>query len=342
MQARLLERGDLNAARALWKQAFGDSDAFIDTYFKNKVLPGQSLGLFDGGLVSVLHMLPFIIRVQGRDMPTAYIAGAATDTAHRGRGHMKTLLYKALKLMKARGILMTHLYPFRHSFYEKFGWATYSYVRKITISRQSAHAMVDIVETDNAQLMAPLYAAMMKRFDGYVVRSAREWRWRIEELKSDGGRVIVLKKGGAPSAYMMVYETDGKVEAVETVYTDEADAAALADHLLSQGAGQVRYNLAADDERAEPHAMARVVDAGALLDALGAGQLLENMRITDDFASWNNIGAASAPRMTAAQLVRLVHRGTALHALNEKKKHNVNIYANKFFEPRNACIFEEY
>ena len=339
MEVRLLIERDLISAKALWKQAFDDSDAFIDTYFKNKILPGNSIGLFDGGLISVVHMLPFRIRIMGKDLPTAYIAGAATAAAHRGAGHMRTLLFESLKLMRTRGIMMTHLYPFKHSFYEKFGWATYTYVRKITATRPRMHTAAHVVGTADAQLLAPLYTAMMQGCDGYVVRGPREWRWRLEELHSDGGRVIVLMKDTVPAAYMMVYETNGKAEAIETVYTDEADAAALADHLLMQGAKQVRYNLAA---QGEAHGMARVIDAEALLKEFGAQALLKHVRIIDDFAPWNSIGPPSAPEITAAQLAQLVHRGTALHGIYEKKEHLVKKCANIFFTPRKTCIFEEY
>ena len=54
MDVRLLDNNDTEEAKALWKSAFGDSDDFIDTYFRNKIMPGNSLGIFDGGLKSVV------------------------------------------------------------------------------------------------------------------------------------------------------------------------------------------------------------------------------------------------------------------------------------------------
>ncbi len=346
MDIRLLDGVDIGAAKALWKQAFGDSDAFIDTYFHNKILPGQSLGMFDGGLVSVVHMLPFTIRVQGTDLPTAFIAGAATARDRRGEGHMRTLLFESLKLMRDRGILMTHLYPFKHSFYENFGWATYSYIYKKTLTQADAHAAADVVETDNAAVLRPLYEAMMDEFDGYIVRGAREWRWRLEELCSDGGKVIILYKDGRPTAYMMYYLNEGKAEAIETVYTDEADAGALAGHLLTAGAREVHYNLAVKDDHsasdtAVPHGMARVVDAGALLEALGAVQWLDDGHITDGFAPWNNIGTTGAEEMTAGELAQYVHRGMVLHKRNDRTK-ILSYNEGELFSLRQACIFEEY
>jgi predicted acetyltransferase len=346
MDIRLLDKADIGAAKALWKQAFGDSDAFIDTYFRNKILPGQSLGLFDGALISVVHMLPFTVRVQGRDMPTAFIAGAATARDRRGEGHMRTLLFESLKLMRARGILMMHLYPFRHSFYEKFGWATYSYVHKKTLTQADGHAAADVVAAHDAAVLRPLYEAMMGACDGYIVRGEREWRWRLEELFSDGGSVVVLLKNNAPAAYMMYYLADGNAEAIETVYTDEADAAALAGHLLSAGAREVHYNLAAqsigtESGKAVPHGMARVVDAGALLEAFGAVKMLDDVSITDDFAPWNNIGRPGVKNMTSGQLAQYIHQGHFLHKHNDAMR-KTSYNEGDYFSLRQTCIFEEY
>ena len=147
MDVRLLGKWDTPEAKVLWKEAFADSDAFIDWYFKNKVLPGNSLGAFDeGGLVSVLHMIPFTIRLQGRPVPSLMIAGAATKAERRGEGHMRVLLLKALEEMRSRGIFVTHLYPFKHSFYEHFGWTTVTRVHRAVVTEAPLRRDIEVFE----------------------------------------------------------------------------------------------------------------------------------------------------------------------------------------------------
>jgi len=341
MDIRMLDQNDIPAAKALWEKAFGDSDAFIETYFKNKITPGNSLGMFDGGLISVVHMLPFKVRLQGAAVQSAYIAGASTDEKHRGRGHMKTMLHESLVLMRNHGIWMTHLYPFKHSFYEKFGWATYSFVDKRTVSGSGRAA--DVVETTDANMLAGLYDTMMTGFDGYVIRGDAEWYWRLEELFSDGGRVFVLMKGGAPAAYMMAYDDGDTKEAIETVYTDEADAHTLAQHLLTLGSSAVKYRLATQQASAAPHGMARVVDANKLLCAFGLEGLTHTMRITDSFAEWNNIGCGHTQfGMDISVLAALAHRGESAHKDGESQADRPGEKQSIIFAPRNTCIFEEY
>ncbi len=346
MDIRLLSEADINGAKALWKEAFGDSDRYIDWYFANKVLPGNSVGVFDGRLVSALHMIPFEICVQGRPLQSAFIAGAATAKERQGQGLMRTLLLETLKLLRSRGVVMTHLYPFKHSFYENFGWATYSYVYQKKAKKQSGTDGV-IIETDDWRLLAPLYGAMMSRFDGYVIRREREWEWRVGEYMADGGKAALLVKNGTPAAYMIYYDNKGEAEVIETVCGNEDDLHPLLDHILKSGRSASYFIPAAEPHDAVPYGteplvpycMARVADAQALLKAFGAEEILEHIRISDDFAGWNNIGEGKV--IDAGTFAKIVHCG-AKGILSGEKRDNGSRSLEKVFSSRVTCIFEQY
>ncbi len=336
MDIRLLKTGERPLAKALWKQAFGDTDEFIDWYFANKVLPGQSLCIFDRGLASIVHMIPYTISVQHRALPSAFIAGAATDNTRRGEGLMRTLLRESLALMKQRGILLTHLYPFNHGFYERLGWAAYSHVRKQSITAASHHRRADVFETTDAALLMPLYNKMMRHYDGYVVRTEREWSWRLEELAMDGGKAILLIEDDAAAAYMLYYEKDGVADVIETVYVDEASIGGLLAWLFGQGCRKVKYNVPSD-RRGAKHGMARVVDAKALLDAFDATSLLNHASIVDELAPWNNL-KAGAIQMPVGELARMVHQGADRFSHYFEGSRDLN----RAIAPQTPCIFEAY
>lgn len=343
MDMRLLDMGDIPQAKLLWKEAFGDSDAFIDWYFANKVLPGNSLGMFEGDLISVLHMIPFIVMVQGRCIKSAFIAGAATGKAHQGAGHMKTLLLEALALMKQRGIVMSHLYPFKHSFYENFGWATYSYANKVRVAMATEQKDMQVIETTDYYILDPLYKEMMRDFDGYIVRDERTWQWRMGELSCDGGKAVVLMKNDAPSAYMLYYGSKDKADIIETVYTDDADIAPLLNHILKRGYTKAEYFIpAAQGVQSSPHAMARVVDAKALLELFDAAYIYNKINIRDDFALWNNTRNGQEDGVDIRQLAKIVHQGVFFHADNDIRRETRDYELGNIFMPQNTCIFEAY
>ncbi|MGE5495185.1 MAG: enhanced intracellular survival protein Eis [Burkholderiales bacterium] len=340
MDIRLLEETDIPQAKALWKEAFGDTDAYIEWYFANKVSPGNSLGAFDGRLVAVVHMIPLKVCVQGVPVMSSYIAGAATAADRRGKGLMRTLLYESLKIMKQRGIMLTHLYPFKHSFYEKFGWATYSYARFISAGEAAPRQGADIIESWDAELLSGLYRSMMSRFDGYIVREKREWRWRLEEHATDGGKTAVLIKGGRPAAYMLYNSERGNADVIETVFTDAEDIEPLLAYLLESGHKSVNYFIPADEKGASPYGMARIVDASLLLKAFGAQELLEFAKIRDDFAEWNNTGDGEEIDITS--ITKAIHQGPRPGCCGSGK--NIQLYniLNRHFSQRSTCIFEQY
>ena len=330
MESRLLGKDDRPKAEALWKEAFGDSDAFITWYFDNKV--ESSLGLFEGdALVSVLHLIPYTISVQSVPLPTAFIAGAATAEQKRGQGLMRRLLHETLELLKSRGILMTHLYPESHAFYEKFGWAAYTHVNRQTVTAAPYRRSADIVQTRDSYSLGTLYARMMRGFDGYVIRSEREWRWRLDELAIDGGHSAVLLENGSARAYMLYYGEGDKARVIETVYTAEEDIGALLGFVCAQGYKSAVYTI--PDKNGEKFGMARIVDVKALLAALGAKELLEHTDIKDDFAAWNNTDSGRGKSVDIASLAALIHQGTDLKTAE---------VLGHYFVMRNTCIFETY
>ena len=334
MDIRLLENNDQPKAKALWKQAFGDSKAFIDWYFDNKILPGNSLGMFESGeLICVVHTIPYTIRVQQRPMQSAFIAGAATLKSRQGQGLMKKLLYETLTLLRSRGIHLTHLYPFKHAFYEKFGWAAYSHVSRQIVTAPPYRCSSEVLETSDSVILSALYDRMMRRFDGYVVRTEREWRWRLEELFADGGRAALLFEDGCAHAYMLYYTEDNKANIIETVYTNEEDIGGLLGYILGQGLESDNYTVPDEGSEAEKFGMVRVVDARALLAAFGAEDMLGHVSITDDFAAWNNCGNGGENTMDIGKLGQLVHCGA-----DRKTSENVG----RYFTRQRACIFETY
>src|SRR5688500_17951070 len=68
--------------------------------------------------------IPMRQNVRGQLLPMAGIAGVATHPLARRQGHVRTLLTDLLGEMRDEGHPVSVLYPFRPSFYARFGYAT--------------------------------------------------------------------------------------------------------------------------------------------------------------------------------------------------------------------------
>ncbi|MCX7714514.1 MAG: GNAT family N-acetyltransferase [Clostridia bacterium] len=126
--------------KALWKDAFFDSDAAIDFYFSNRHKNENMLVFTENGKVlSMLSMLPLSLYAQGNTFPARYIYAVATLTAFRGRGLSSALLDYAHNYMINQKIFASVLVPASTSlfnFYKKRGYESCFEVDTLTIKKE--------------------------------------------------------------------------------------------------------------------------------------------------------------------------------------------------------------
>ena len=74
---------DIPKLRMLWQEVFGDSDEFLDAFFKTAFSPERAMAVYvNDKIVSMLYW--FNCECWGK--PMAYIYAVGTDIAYRGRG----------------------------------------------------------------------------------------------------------------------------------------------------------------------------------------------------------------------------------------------------------------
>lgn len=112
---------DLGQVRALWKECFHDTEAYMDFYFSWKTKDNVIFGLYDEDkLISMLHLNPYQLSVNGDKINSYYIVGVATDEAYRKRGLMRKLLKAAMQQMYAQEVPFTYLMPAKEEIYLPF------------------------------------------------------------------------------------------------------------------------------------------------------------------------------------------------------------------------------
>lgn len=106
------------ALRNLWKQAFGDSDAFLDAFFRLGFSTDRSRCLMlDGQLAAMLYW--FDAQWDGRKL--AYLYAIATDQALQNRGLCHRLMDNTHTFLKELGYAGCVLVPASQSLFRFYG-----------------------------------------------------------------------------------------------------------------------------------------------------------------------------------------------------------------------------
>ncbi len=113
--------------REMWKICFGDSDEYMELYFREKYRNENTLVYFDNNeAVASLQMLPYIFTFHQTEIPIAYFSGLCTLPEARKKGFMAALIRKAFDVLQQRQIPLAVLVPQEEwllEFYDKFGFA---------------------------------------------------------------------------------------------------------------------------------------------------------------------------------------------------------------------------
>lgn len=119
--------------RALWKEAFGDDDTFLDLFFGTAYSENRGMAAFvNNKLAGALYWFDFELN----DQKIAYIYAIATAKALRGLGVSKSLLEHTHAKLKAMGYAAAILVPGNDSlfkFYEKNGYKTCGTIGELKI-----------------------------------------------------------------------------------------------------------------------------------------------------------------------------------------------------------------
>lgn len=119
------QAGDIAGLRLLWQEAFGDSDSFLDGFFRTGFHPERCrLILQNGEPAAALYW--FDCWLGGEKL--AYIYAVATAKAYRGQGLCSRLMADTHRLLQERGYSAAVLVPGNRklfTLYEKLGYKTF-------------------------------------------------------------------------------------------------------------------------------------------------------------------------------------------------------------------------
>lgn len=111
----------------MWKTVFGDSDSYMEIYFREKYRNENTLLYMEGEkAVASLQMLPFDFSFCGAEIPILYLSGVSTLPEARKKGYMQQLLLASFEHASKKNIPLMLLVPQEEwllKFYDKYGFA---------------------------------------------------------------------------------------------------------------------------------------------------------------------------------------------------------------------------
>lgn len=119
---RFCKRGEVAQLRTLWKEAFGDTDAFLDGFYNLAFSTDRCcVAVQTESVVSAAYWFPCTCR----GMQVAYVYAVATKESCRGQGIAKDLLAWLKETLEQQGVAVMLLVPASRElirFYAKLGY----------------------------------------------------------------------------------------------------------------------------------------------------------------------------------------------------------------------------
>lgn len=181
------------ALRGLWKDAFGDSDEFLDLFWRTAFSPDRCRCVtLDGELASALYW--FDCECRGKRV--AYIYAVATAKKYRGRGICRHLMEDTHAELKAQDYVGAMLVPGSEGlfdFYSKLGYKSCGSIGEITCRAAENAAEVRRIDIEE-------YAKLRRDFlpNGGVVQEGENLAFLQEqtELYTGEGFLLATHRAG--------------------------------------------------------------------------------------------------------------------------------------------------
>lgn len=183
--------------RSLWKQVFGDSDEFIDLFFRNRYSPDSALVYRQAGRITSMIFFPGYDFKYGENYGRlGYICGAATLPDFRGRGIMGELLMGAFDEMRNRGDDFSALIPASDSlygYYERFGYHDFFYRKRLIVKRAESvgGSLFRLLPADDFERIYEIYSEAVTQLPTVVIQSHDTYRSVVDEFLLSGGNVYL-------------------------------------------------------------------------------------------------------------------------------------------------------
>ena len=260
-------------ARRLWQLCFGDSDEFLDRYFDRLYREEDVLLAEDEGTAIGHLQFPQLVLSLGEEtLPAGYVVAVCTHPDHRGKGIMRPLLQEALRREKARGDVVSVLFPAEEWLYRYYtsvgGYAP-------VVNRARSRRLEDALrEEDPAVTASSLVDYLLKveasQQEPSLLHSRAFWEVITEDFEREEDLALQIHRNESGLIDGALFLVKGESELlVQALYGMRLVREALLAEVTGESKLPLTYLLRPNGGGIpEARAMMRVLDAPRFLEAL--------------------------------------------------------------------------
>lgn len=281
---------------------------------------GEKRGTFEGDdLLAVCRHYFWDGRVRGESVGLAGLTAVASPPESRRRGVVGEMLVESLREYRDRDYSFAALWPFKRSFYARYGWATANEYAKLdatvdalSFAESYAEGEFRPADRDDWERLDRVYRAHADRYSLTVNRTREWWRGRVFQSYGTDPYVYLYERDGDPAGYLVyvvddddgrtfrVYEAgfvdfDAFLNLVRFTYYHDSQVEDVDWYGAADGELRDLLDLVDDpgDLEYEVHLgpMIRLVDVERALEAIpypGSVDRRVVIDVTDEHAEWND------------------------------------------------------
>lgn len=256
---------------------------------------------------------PMTMNVRGSVMPMGGISGVGTMPAGRRQGHIRALMTHAFGHMREDGHVVSALYPFRESFYERLGYSGWTAPLWFTVDPAALFPLVRLDKPGTAGQMLIAdgfddWVDFLRTYQQEVHGFSLAEKARLDAVREENALWLVLAREGDTITGAMTYRITEHTRSmiVPTLYARTIPAhyqlldwiGRHADHVkearvrVQRDANpelwfrDIKPAVATRDAEAWDAPMGRIVSIDGL-SGIGAGDGEATIEITDEQCPWN-------------------------------------------------------
>lgn len=243
MRFRFAEPKDMPQVEDLWDYCFEKREEdFFQYYFgqynskENKVY-GAFLETDEGEkLQSMVHLNPYIVRINGQELELPYLVGVATAEEARGHHLMGEMLKHLFQEPELCQLPFVFLMPINAGIYLPYDFAFTHYRHEYKVPGRAVEPLKagegiwirgKALELSDEAVLAPIYETYTAEYNGVNLRPHKQWEKLLTVCVQEGMQLVVAQKADKAVGYMLYHITDGTLEIFEMLYANTAVRNAL-------------------------------------------------------------------------------------------------------------------